>query len=596
MKKSVRLIAVLLVSVMLSALIPFSASAASNLDGKKILFFGDSITALGGSNRYTDLLTSMYPNSTIINAGVSGDSTYNARLRFENDVIAKDPDIVFICLGMNDAAIDTTGTTVKPIATYRKNIRNFITALYEIGADVVLMTPHPVCLATEPGRTSPNYADGEHEAFCDVLRELAMENNCGLLDMYTEFDLNYNSATYIYDGLHQTAAGHKVYADKISAYLNAVYDNVNKAEFIVNYKTERGTYIDSYTYIGAVGANVKLMVPEIEGFTAVSTPTVAALSTTVVDYIYNSELEDALIQVENSDLSEYGKIVASEIESCYGLGKNILVNGTSEEMAATAKRLNYLLTVKGDAALNHALNAKYTVSPEPNYFYGGNDTRFVDDGIRLSDGSKSNLDGENGTGSFYSVWQGTNAEITFDFGKSVYMDTFKAYVADGQMGISRPDQISVSVSEDGSSFTTLSASPVVETIANTETWDTYCFTVSAPEVLSARYVKITLNTVTWGAKCVWVDEVEVLLNDTNYAPEGSEPVEPEPDKEYVLGDINDDGKHTSADYLMLKKVVFGVTDVNSLKSPETASLRCDLNGDGKHTATDYFMLKRLIFS
>lgn len=596
MKKSVRLIAVLLVSVMLCALIPFSASAASNLDGKKILFFGDSITALGGSNRYTSLLTSKYPNSTIINAGVSGDSTYNARLRFEKDVIAKDPDIVFICLGMNDAAIDTTGTTVKPIATYRRNIQNFINALYEIGAEVVLMTPHPVCLATEPGRTSPNYAKGEHKAFCDVLRQLAMENNCGLLDMYSEFEASYNSATYIYDGLHQTAAGHKVYADKISAYLNAVYDNVNKAEFTVNYKTERGTYIDSYKYIGAVGAKVKLMVPEIEGFTPISTPVVATLSTSVVDYIYDSELEDALTEVENAVLTEYGAIVADEIDACYNMGKNVLVNGTPDEMAAVAKRLNYLLSVKGDVPLNHALNVKYTVSPEPNYFYGGSDTRFVDDGIRLADGIKSSSDGENGTGSFYSVWQGTNAEITFDFGKSVYMDAFKAYVADGQMGISRPDKITVSVSDDGASFTPISVTSVVETIANTETWDTYCFTVSAPEVLSARYVKITLNTVTWGAKCVWVDEVEVLLNDTNYAPEGSNPVDPNPDKEYVLGDINDDGKHTSADYLMLKKVVFGVTDVNSLKTPETAALRCDLNGDGKYTATDYFMLKRLIFS
>lgn len=587
MKKSVRLIAVLLVSVMLCALIPVNSMAASNLDGKKILFFGDSITALGGSNRYTSLLTSMYPDSTIINAGVSGNSTYNARLRFETDVIAKDPDIVFICLGMNDAAIDSTGATVKPIATYRRNIQNFITALYEIGAEVVLMTPHPVCLATETGRTSPNYADGEHEAFADVLRELALENNCGLLDMYTEFELNYNSAAYIYDGLHQTAAGHKVYAEKISAYLNAVYDGVNKAEFIVNYKTERGTYIDSHTYYGAVGANVKLMVPEIDGFTAVSDPTVATLSTKIVDFVYSSELEDALIEAENLNSDEYGQVVLDEINACYNLGKNVLVNGSSDEMAEVADKLNYLLSVKGDALLNYSFGAEYTTSPEPNYFYDGSDTRFVDDGIRLSDGSKSNSDGENSTGSFYSVWQGTNVDITFDLGKEVYLDTFKAYFADGQMGISKPDSMSVAVSSDGINYTDVTGTSSYDVVADTSTWDTYCLTVASETVLSARYVKFTVNTVTWGAKCAWIDEAEALLSDTDYSP--SLP-------EYVLGDVNNDGGLNVVDYFMLKRIILGAADLSDLEVPETASLRCDMNGDGNLNVVDYTMLKTSIFS
>ena len=61
------------------------------------------------------------------------------------------------------------------------------------------------------------------------------------------------------------------------------------------------------------------------------------------------------------------------------------------------------------------------------------------------------------------------------------------------------------------------------------------------------------------------------------------------------GDINNDGKMTATDYLMLKKVVMDIISVDSLADPDNAFARCDINGDGKLTAIDYFMLKKSIF-
>ncbi len=65
--------------------------------------------------------------------------------------------------------------------------------------------------------------------------------------------------------------------------------------------------------------------------------------------------------------------------------------------------------------------------------------------------------------------------------------------------------------------------------------------------------------------------------------------------QYLVGDVNFDGKLTATDYLMLKKVIFGTLKIDDLGDPETAVLRCDVTGDGEIKAADYFKLKRLIF-
>ncbi len=65
---------------------------------------------------------------------------------------------------------------------------------------------------------------------------------------------------------------------------------------------------------------------------------------------------------------------------------------------------------------------------------------------------------------------------------------------------------------------------------------------------------------------------------------------------FVEGDVNNDGKLTAVDYLMMKKIVFSQLSIDDLNNPETALSRCDLSGDGKVTAADYLRLKRMIFT
>jgi len=72
--------------------------------GGTMVCFGDSLTAGYGAregNSYPDFLQKRV-NLKIINSGVSGDTTVDARKRFEEDVLEHNPDIVVIELGAND--------------------------------------------------------------------------------------------------------------------------------------------------------------------------------------------------------------------------------------------------------------------------------------------------------------------------------------------------------------------------------------------------------------------------------------------------------------------------------------------------------------
>ncbi len=576
MKKSLRFISFLLVAAMLFCMIPFAVSATSTLDGKKILFFGDSLTELGGSSRYTDLLANMFPDSTIINKGYRGNSTYEARLRFDADVIAQDPDVVFICFGMNDQAVQSNGLPIKSKERYRANVANFITALQNIDCDVVLMTPSPVCAESYFTR-DPNYLSGDLSGYCDILRDLAVEYNCGLVDINNVFTENgYVTSTYIGDGLHQTAKGHKVYADNISAYLNAAYNNVNKATLTINCVTENGENIKSYNRVGAIGANVKILVPQMYGYEALSESVTTTLATKTIEFIYTSPWEEAIAKVDAINPDDYGVNVLAEIEHY----RQFCENATDlSEKAFAASKLEYLLTVKGDSELIYSTCLAYTTSPAPNYFYDSGDTRFVDDNVRLSDGSKSNSDGGNVYVNCYSAWQGTNVDVIFDFYREITVDTFRGYFADGQWGISAPEGMKISVSDDGINYTEISATATSQKIVDGD-WDNHCLTVNC-DAVKARYVKFTIIPVSWGARYLWVDEVEVALADTDaVVTETPEPPE--------TGDLNGNGQIDAFDYVLQKRLYFGTYAIDN-------SDIADINGNGQLDAFDYVLLKRAYF-
>ena len=70
----------------------------------RIISFGDSLTApRPGVITYTDVLAKVLPE--VINRGVPGNTSSQARARFAADVLDNHPDLVIIQLGATDAAM-----------------------------------------------------------------------------------------------------------------------------------------------------------------------------------------------------------------------------------------------------------------------------------------------------------------------------------------------------------------------------------------------------------------------------------------------------------------------------------------------------------
>jgi len=109
----------------------------ANLDstGKSIVCFGDSITKgmyVGNGKDYPSLLRQKiaWP---VINAGVNGDTTHDALMRIEADVLAHNPRMVIVMLGGNDFLRKV------PLGKTLANVDTIVAKIQERGAIVVLV-------------------------------------------------------------------------------------------------------------------------------------------------------------------------------------------------------------------------------------------------------------------------------------------------------------------------------------------------------------------------------------------------------------------------------------------------------------------------
>jgi lysophospholipase L1-like esterase len=129
--------AALLVVLLIWALWPSPYSGVENLEsrGSSIIAFGDSLTAGVGAGAGED-----YPSRlsekiavTVINAGVSGDTTDSALARIDADVLSRGPRIVIIGLGGNDFLRGS------PMTATEANLRTIVRRIQSAGAMVVLL-------------------------------------------------------------------------------------------------------------------------------------------------------------------------------------------------------------------------------------------------------------------------------------------------------------------------------------------------------------------------------------------------------------------------------------------------------------------------
>jgi acyl-CoA thioesterase I len=112
-----------------------NASLPPPIPGKpRIVFLGDSIT------QGWELGTSKLVRGELINRGISGQTTPQILLRFRQDVINLQPNIVHIIAGTNDIAENTGRTTLEAI---ENNLMSMVDLAQKNGIRVVLASLPP---------------------------------------------------------------------------------------------------------------------------------------------------------------------------------------------------------------------------------------------------------------------------------------------------------------------------------------------------------------------------------------------------------------------------------------------------------------------
>jgi len=172
--------------------------AAPPEGGAAIIAFGDSLVEGRGTTAGGDFVSvlSKRLRVRIVNAGRSGDTTRSALERLDRDVLSRNPRIVLVLLGGNDAlrrvpARDTFG-----------NLGTIVERIRARGAAVVL-------IGISPGVFSDPYAD-EYE-------QLARRTAAGLVPDI--LDGIFGRADLMADTIHPNDRGHQLIADRVEPVL-----------------------------------------------------------------------------------------------------------------------------------------------------------------------------------------------------------------------------------------------------------------------------------------------------------------------------------------------------------------------------------------
>ena len=205
--------------------------SSCNGNKKQVVFLGDSITEegrtleLGFINLLEESLDSEKFN--LIGKGISGDKVSDLLVRYEDDVLVQNPDIVFIYIGINDVWHSYDVGKGSDIDFYEKGLRKIITDIKKIDAKIILCTPTVIGERVTFEDELEVKRDQELDAFAGVVRNLSSEFNTELLDLRTIFK-NYiveNNQNNDYqdfltdDGVHLNDAGNKLIAENMLNYI-----------------------------------------------------------------------------------------------------------------------------------------------------------------------------------------------------------------------------------------------------------------------------------------------------------------------------------------------------------------------------------------
>ncbi|PCJ98326.1 MAG: arylesterase [Flavobacteriaceae bacterium] len=182
-------------------------TAVTTSDNDIILFFGDSLSAGYGLDNEEDAfpyliqqkLDSLQLNYTVVNSGLSGETTSGGKNRLDW-VLTQQVDVFVLELGAND------GLRGIPLSETRNNLQVIIDAVIQKNAETKIILAGM--------QIPPNMGQDYTTEFRNIFPELAEKNKVALIPFLLDKvggipELNQG------DGIHPTIEGHKIVAQNV---------------------------------------------------------------------------------------------------------------------------------------------------------------------------------------------------------------------------------------------------------------------------------------------------------------------------------------------------------------------------------------------
>ena len=222
----------------------------------KVVAFGDSITWGTGikneNKKWTNLVKERL-HIQLINSGVPGDTSSDGLARIKKDVLSHHPDYVIVNFGMNDHYMQNPNHAYVSVVNFKKNMLKIIKQIESTKAIPILVTPNKVIEGDSgngdmEGKASYYYrrhpskwyaevggANEQLKKYCDVLKEISVQKQLYLVDMFEESS-HYDLYEFLIseknhkldDGVHPDEFGAEIYAQKIGNLLASLLKNTSK--------------------------------------------------------------------------------------------------------------------------------------------------------------------------------------------------------------------------------------------------------------------------------------------------------------------------------------------------------------------------------
>ncbi|HMH24832.1 MAG TPA: GDSL-type esterase/lipase family protein [Puia sp.] len=192
----------------------------------RVVFFGDSITQAGAKpGGFIPLIgdalaqKGLAAGYELVGAGVSGNKVYDLYLRMEEDVLAKNPDVVIIWIGVNDVWHKVTSGTGTDPDKFERFYAAIINKLLDKHIRTILVTPAVIGEKAD----FTNQQDGDMNSYSQIIRNLAQKYHCGLVDLrelFHNYELKNNPANadrgiLTQDRVHLNDKGNQFVADQM---------------------------------------------------------------------------------------------------------------------------------------------------------------------------------------------------------------------------------------------------------------------------------------------------------------------------------------------------------------------------------------------